>query len=282
MELRSQKFRSSPKVPFLLAAILSILGLLYCGTEVILSGLGKSLCHSDTCEIVESFSLLPRPVLSAGAAFYFLLQGLLALRVFKTGRPSTFLIFLASSALGMEAILLGRQFIDYGLHCPFCLTVATFTILSASLVLLASKRFAVLATVAGVFLALVLTPVSLSPLSEVSVKRIKRGNPSERMILIYADNCPHCHEVLSFCDQLEDIDLLLCPKQKALAFLRSLNIKGVPVLIIDKEGEKEVLVGSKLIIARLKTAEAPSPGFMPLEELLTPEGVCSETRKCEP
>ncbi len=280
MELKSR--RSLPKVPFFLAAIVSLLGLIYCGTEVILSGLGKSLCHSDTCTIVESFAVLPRPVLSAGGAFYFLLQGLLALRVFKTGRPSGFLIFLASSALGVEAILLGRQFIDYGLHCPFCLTVATFTILSAGLILLASQRFAVLATIAGVFLALVLTPVSVAPLSASSVKHIKRGNPSAKMILIYADNCPHCHEVLSFCDQLEDIDLLLCPKHKALAFLRSLNIKGVPVLVIDKDGEKEVLVGSKLIIARLKSTEAPSPGFMPLEELLTPEGVCSETKKCEP
>ncbi|NPA49674.1 MAG: hypothetical protein GXO20_06795 [Thermodesulfobacteria bacterium] len=285
IELRGEiSYRRSNRGFFLLVAILSLLGFIYCFTEVILSSFGKSLCHSDTCQIVESFSLLPRPLLAAGAAFYFLLQGILAYRVFRKGsRSIKFLVFLAAIALGVECILVGRQFIDYRIHCPFCLTVALFTIISASLVLLLSKRLAVFGTVLGIVLALILTPISLTPLSEAAIKRIYRGNPAGKMILIYAENCPHCHEVLSFCNQMSDIDLLLCPKERALAFLRTLDIQGVPVLVVDKNGEKEVLIGSKVILSYLKSfQEASKPALPPLEKLLTPEGICSEVQKCEP
>jgi hypothetical protein len=161
--------------------------------------------------------------------------------------------------------------------------VASLTIISASLVLLFSKRLAVFGAILGITLALILTPIPLTPLSEASIKRIYRGNPTTKMILIYGEDCPHCHEVLSFCNQMQDIDLLLCPKQKALAFLRTLDIKGVPVLVVDKNGEKEIFVGSKLIVSYLKNSEkGAGPEISPLEELLTPEGICSEVQKCEP
>jgi len=268
---------------FLLVSFLSFLGFFFCLAEVILSASGKSLCHADTCEIVESFSLFSRPVLAALAACYFFLQGLLSLRIWKGGLKGLgFLIFMAATALGVESILLGRQFFDYHLSCPFCLTVAAFTISSGLLILLATRKFVVLGAILGVILALSLTPLSILPLSKAATERVYRGNPQEKLILIYAQNCPHCHEVLSFCQQLSDIDLLLCPRNKALAFMHSLDIKGVPILIVDRNGKKEVLVGSKLILSYLKgltTKELPLP---PLEDLLTPEGICSETQKCEP
>ncbi len=282
MELRDGlSYRKRKKNVFLLVGGISLFGFIYCALEVILSSFGKTLCHSDTCQIVESFSLLPRPLLSAVAALYFLVQGIFALGAWKRNQLALkFLVLLAALGLGVETILVGRQFIDYHQHCPFCLKVAGFTLLSASLILFSSKRLAVFGVVGGAVLALLLTPISLTPLSNAAVKRIYRGNPQEKMILIYADQCPHCHEVLSFCETLNDIDLLLCPKQKALALLRTLDIKGVPVLIVDKNGEKEILVGSKLILTRLKATQKEP--LLPLDELLTPEGVCSEVQKCEP
>ncbi len=268
---------------FLGILILSLFGFAFCISEVILSGFGKSLCQADTCQVVESFALLPRPLLAGIAASYFFIQALLAYGVWR-GWPYglNLLTFLATGALGLESILLGRQFFDYHLSCPFCLTVAAFAILSALMALLASRKFVVLGAITGALLAFALTPLSVSPLNKIATKRIYRGNPQEKMILIYAPNCPHCHEVLSFCKNLSDIDLLLCPRQKAQAFMHTLDIKGVPVLIIDRDGEKEILVGSKLILSYLKSQQVSQTTLPPLEELLAPEGICSEVQKCEP
>ncbi len=264
---------------FLLVALVSFGGAIFCGTEVVLSFIGRTLCQTETCRIVETFSLFSRPVLSGFAAFYFLLQGLGALYVWRGNdsflRP---VILVAAMAIGAESILFLRQFVDYHLHCPFCLIVAAFTSVSAGIILLACKRLAVFGAIIGVAAAMILTPISLQSLSQASTKHIHRGSPTEKWILIYAPDCPHCHKVLSFCQNLKDIDLKLCPKDKALAFLQLLGIKGVPVLIVNRDGEKKILVGSGLILSYLKRQEKEA---FP-SSLLTPSGICEENRKCEP
>jgi len=188
------------------------------------------------------------------------------------------LVLAASAALGAEAILVGRQFVDYHTHCPFCLTVATFTILSASTVVFVTRRLVVFGVLLGVTAALLLTPLSIRPLSLAATKHIYRGSPTEEWVLIYAPECPHCHEVLSFCENLSDIDLKLCPKNKALPFLHMLGIKGVPVLVVNRNGEKRILVGSGLIISYLKGEGEKHP----LQGLIPPGGICEENKKCEP
>ncbi len=264
---------------FFLVALISFGGAVFCGAEVALSFLGRTLCQTETCRIVETFSLLSRPVLSGLAALYFLLQGIGALYLWR-GKDSFLrpVVLIAAMAIGVESILFLRQFVDYHLHCPFCLTVAGFTLISAGIILLVSQRLAVFGAVIGVAAAMILTPISLQPLSQASTKHIHRGAPTEKWLLIYASDCPHCHKVLSFCQNLKDIDLKLCPKDKALAFLQILGIKGVPVLIVDRDGEKKILVGSGLILSYLKGQEKVA---FPAS-LLTPSGVCEENRKCEP
>ncbi len=276
-----QKVRIERKV-FLLVALISLAGFFYCGAEAILAFFGRTLCHAETCAIVESFSRLSRQEMAALAAAFFFLQALGAFSLWWAGGPFLRpLIFMSATALGAEVVFIGRQFVDYQLRCPFCLTVAVLVILSSSLVLFSCKRLAVFGVVAGAALALILTPLSITPLSQAAVKHIHRGSPTESFILIYADNCPHCHEVLSFCEKMKDLDLLLCPQEKALAFLRLLEIPGVPVMVVNKNGEKRVLVGSGLILSYLKEGEkqeAPPS----IEEFLSPSGICEENKKCEP
>ncbi len=260
-------------------ALVSFAGAAYCGTEALLSLSGHTLCHAETCEVVESFSLLSRPVLSLLAIVYFVFQGALALALWrKKVSLLPLLVLAASAALGAEAIFIGRQFVDYHTHCPFCLTVATFTILSATTIILVNKRFAVFSTIFGVAAALLLTPLSIEPLPLAAAKHIYRGTPTEEWVLIYAPECPHCHEVLSFCESLSDIDLKLCPKNKALPFLHMLGIKGVPVMVVNRGGEKRILVGSGLIVSYLKGEDEKHP----LHGLISPGGICEENEKCEP
>ncbi|NPB10064.1 MAG: hypothetical protein GXO17_06880 [Thermodesulfobacteria bacterium] len=275
-----QRVRVERRV-FLIVALISLAGFLYCGAEAVLSFFGRTLCHAETCAIVESFSRLSRQEMAALAALFFLFQTIGAFSLWWAGGPFLRpLIFTSAMALGAEAVFLGRQFVDYQLHCPFCLTVAAFVVSSSALVLLSCKRLAVFGAVAGMVLALLLTPLSIEPLSRAAVKHIHRGSPTESFILIYAEDCPHCHEVLSFCEKMEDIDLLLCPKEKAFAFLRMLDIPGVPVMVVNKNGEKRVLVGSGLILSYLKEGEKPKAPS--LDEFLSPSGICEENKKCEP
>ncbi len=266
---------------FLLVALISLAGFLYCGTEAVLAFFGRTLCQVETCAIVESFSRLSRQEMAAMASVFFFLQALGAFFLWWSGGPFLRpLILLSATALGAEVVFVGRQFVDYQLHCPFCLTVAVLVVTSSSLVLFSCKRLAVFGVVAGVALALLLTPLSITPLSRAAVKHIHRGEPTESYILIYADDCPHCHEVLAYCEKMKDLDLLLCPREKALAFLRLLEIPGVPVMVVNRNGEKQVLVGSGLILSYLQRGKGPKTPS--LEEFLSPSGVCEENRKCEP
>ncbi len=268
-----------PGILLWVAFFSSVAGALFCGTEVILSFSGRTLCHAQTCAVVEEFSLFSRPVFSFFALAYFLLQALLLWNCLRQRLSTLWLLLaIASAALGAEAVLLGRQFVDYHMHCPFCLTVAFFVLTSTLSIMVLTRHFWAFAPVLGVAIALLVTPLSIKPLAFSATKRIYRGTPTEKWILIYAPNCPHCHEVLSFCESLSDIDLLLCPKRRALAFLHLLGVNGVPVLVVDRGGEKRVLVGSGFILHYLKQGERHE---VP-EGLLAPSGVCEEGRKCEP
>jgi len=264
---------------FLFVALLSLAGFIFCSTEVILSTMGRSLCHTETCQIVENFSRLSRPLMATLAAIFFLAQSLGALALWWS-RTSCLplLVFISSVGLGVEAILLIRQFFDYHLHCPFCLVVAALVVLSAVPILLVCKRFAVFGVLLGLLVASFLAPLPILPLSQAAVKHVHRGSPTETLILIYSDDCPHCHEVLSFCETLEDLDLFLCPKEKSLAFLRMLEIPGVPVMVVNRNGEKQILVGSGLILSYLKRNQEGTS----FDEFVSPSGICEENRQCEP
>ncbi len=263
---------------FLIAGLISLGGAIFCGIEVLLSFKGHTLCHTESCSIVESFSIFSRPVLSALATFYFLFQSVASFCVWKKRKFFLFpLILISAIAMGIEVIFVGRQFIDYHLYCQFCLIVSAFTILSASIILMTCKRFIVFGVIVGVIFALLLTPLSIQPFSQAATQHIFRGSPTEKWILIYAPECPHCRKVLSFCQTLKDVDLMLCPKDKALFFLHMLGIRGVPVLLICRDGEKRILVGSNLILSYIKSHERDL-----FPELMPPSGVCEENRKCEP
>ncbi len=266
---------------FLFMALLSLGGFVFCSAEVILSTMGRTLCHSETCQIVENFSRLSRPLMAILAALFFLVQSLGALALWRSRTAYLpFLVFLASMGLGVEAILLTRQFLDYHIHCPFCLIVAGLVFLSAVPILLVCKRFAVFGVLLGLLLASFLAPLPIVPLSQAAVKHVYRGSPTETLFLIYSEDCPHCHEVLSYCETMEDLDLFLCPKEKTWPFLRMLGISGVPVMVVNHNGEKQILVGSGLILSYLKKEQ--KEGLSDFDEFSVPSGICEENRQCEP
>jgi len=261
--------------------------------EAFLNLKGRALCKLDSCLIVGDLTRFSHQVMVLlGLSYFVVFSGFLFL-VLRRWKLESLLSFMASSGLGAEAVFLLRQGFDYHLWCPFCLTVALGVIGSAVPVLWhfrRSKHSAVSlgGILLGITVAFYFTSISLVPLEEVAFS----GKPSSGLILVYSPKCPHCHEVLEFCKKIPEINLSLCPREKALGLLRLLDLKGVPILVIKEPPRVRILQGSGAIIAYLRErfprpVKAPGPippGATEMPGLLIPEtgGVCSELQpKCD-
>ncbi|OAQ20870.1 hypothetical protein [Thermosulfurimonas dismutans] len=271
-------------------ALLFALGL---SVEALLNFKGRAFCELSSCFIVGELARLSHRSMVLLGLGYFAVFSVLLILVLRGQRLGGLLLLLASSGLAAETIFLLRQAFDYHLWCPFCLAVALGVVGSALPVLWHFKYPVVgfLGALLGIVVAFYLTSISLIPLEEVAFSAFPERPSSSGLILIYSPECPHCHEVLEFCKKIPEANLSLCPREKALGLLRSLDLKGVPVLVIKEPPRVRILQGSGAIIAYLRErfprpVKAPGPippGATEMPGLLIPEtgGVCSELQpKC--
>ena len=265
----------------LIWSLLFALGLVF---EAVLNLKGQTLCERESCRIVNDLARLSHEnMVFLGIAYLTSLAVLSALVLRGYRRWETPLVLLAFMGIGAETIFLLRQAFDYRVWCPFCLAVAV-GVLGAALPVLWQAIFrqigpeGIAGTVLGVAVAFFATSVSLEPIWKASLQNPEN---SSDLVLVYSSDCPHCHEVLDFCERV-GIDITLCPKEKAIGLLRLLGLKGVPVLLVGKPSEVQVIQGSNRIIAFLeRNFRAVEPRFkLPLfpEKFVFPqdEGVCLE------
>jgi len=239
---------------------------------------GQALCELESCLLVSELAHLShQSMVLLGIAYFALFAGLSAL-VLRGWRLEGPLGFLAASGLGAEAIFLLRQAFDYQMWCPFCLTVALGVLGSALPVLRHIKgyRIGFGGAILGATVAFYLTNISLTPLQKTAFSAFPPKTASANLILVYSSECPHCHEVLEFCKEV-GADIRICPRDKALGLLRTLDLKGVPILIVRELPEIRILQGSGPILAYLKKRFSPNEET-PLPGLIIPEtgGICSE------
>lgn len=274
-------------------ALLFVLGL---SVEAFLNLKGRAFCELSSCLIVGELTRLSHRSMVLLGLGYFAVFSVLLILVLRGQRLEGLLLLMVSSGLGAETVFLLRQAFDYHLWCPFCLTVALGVVGSAVPVLWHFRHFrypavGFLGALLGIMVAFYLTSISLAPLEEVAFSAFPERPPSSDLILIYSPKCPHCHEVLEFCKKIPEINLSLCPREKALGLLRLLDLKGVPILVIKEPPRVRILQGSGAIIAYLRErfprpVKAPGPippGATEMPGLLIPEtgGVCSELQpKC--
>ncbi len=272
----------------LLVSLVFVAGL---SVEAFLNLRGRALCELNSCLIVGELSRISHQSMVLLGWGYFLSLVLLSLMALRGIRwaPGA-LLFVVSAGLMGEVVFLLRQTLEYHLLCPFCIVVALGVGLTALPVIFYHRRLHSVGTLAGVLLSFYLTSVSLSPLEKTMRPAFPERPPVNNLILIYSPDCPHCHEVLAFCQQLPEANLNLCPKEEAVSLLRALNLKGIPVLVVKEDPLRiKVLQGSGPIISYLRKrfpTSAQSPTLLPPTEteLLIPEtgGICSELQpKCE-
>ena len=259
--------------------------------ELFLTLKGKSFCEASSCLVVgELARLRHREMVILGLAYFL---GLLILLAFWRPERDLFrkgLVLWVGGGFFAELVFLMRQALEYKLFCPFCLVVGAGVLLSgvAIFYFFKSSLSILLGALGGLFLGFYLTVNPLTPLKEQAFPAFPERPQVPDLILIYSPDCPHCHEVLDFCQKLPKANLNLCPKDKALGVFRILGLSGVPVLIVDRPPRWEILEGSGPIMAYLKErfgAQALPETPENLNGLFIPEtgGICSDLQpeKCQ-
>jgi|YNPNPStandDraft_1061719.scaffolds.fasta_scaffold00599_10 Vitamin K epoxide reductase family. len=229
-------------------SILYFIGFLITSTELILHFLGRSLCLTEGCSIVESFVKGGNIVLLVSGVILFIALFFISLK--ETQGKTLTLSYIHSLsliiALSAEGYLAGFQFFIIKEFCIFCLTVFSVLFIACAIRLMQNKKeliFAFVSFVAVFFMTYLVNP---------QIGTI----PSSQYVLVYSKDCPHCREVIQFCKQ-HSISVEAVEAQKISATLKSLNINSVPVLFCNEGKEKKFIVGTDNIKEYL-LVKAPS------------------------
>ncbi|MDL1970377.1 MAG: hypothetical protein LWW94_05295 [Candidatus Desulfofervidaceae bacterium] len=284
-----------------LCMYLSLLGVILIALEWRLFLQGKSLCQGVGCKLAITFARDETLLLAVGLIFFTLLVFLFA---FAPSRItlysfSTFSLLrihalthlriidvILLSALAAEGYLVGFQLFVLNRLCSFCLGVFGIVCLITIVYAFAYKRFYLVFSGiliwAAVLLAtyLVSVPVVGRGLENLASAHYVKGTPQTKWYLFVKEDCPHCEKTLDYLlHQFKgDMDLYVCSAKKCYLLLRSLGIEEVPVLLIDKKGKKEILVGDSCICKQIEKKVQIIPELLPLRP---PKGVCGIGSICE-
>jgi len=230
--MRTKKGLQFQCVFFLVGLVLTLI-------ELVMEFNHSSLCHSEGCRTVDSFAGSEILVVTAGFLFFASLILLSFFRSFRYGElVIDFLLVLAST---IEGYFLGFQAFVVKTFCHFCLVVAAIVFTALLYRLFVLKRISL---VVGLFssLAVFVTVWFVNPFIGVL--------PEAQYVLIYSENCPHCHKVLEFC-RSKGIDVVPVEVGEIRGLCRCLGVKSVPALICNASDRKEIVIGENQVIRRL-------------------------------
>ena len=219
----------------------SMVGVLFVLTELILQAFGTSICHTSGCKTVAqharfgdvSILIIGLALLSSLAALSFgsLYRG-------RQGLEKHVDIILIAALAG-EGYFTGYQAFSIHEPCFFCLTVFGLIVILGFLRLISGKReivagFAAMATVFS--LLYLILPAGSSV-------HIPDG---EQFVLFYSKECKYCAQVI---DEIEKKGI---PVKHVLvseysSYLKSMGIEHVPTLYVNNGYEKTFLTGKDAI-----------------------------------
>lgn len=240
-------------------AVIYLIGFLLISIEIIFQLIGKTLCITEGCRVVESFVkggdilLLILGLILFSILFFLSLNKLLErFRIIKEYMHSLVLIM----ALSGQGYLLSFQSFVVKEFCVFCITV--FTVLFISCILRLLQKRLELAFAFTSFLSVFLITYFVN----LEIGRI----PSSQYVLVYSKDCPHCEEVIQFCKS-HSISVQTVEAKNLRSTLQSLKIEAVPVLFCDEGGTKKFIIGQDNIKQYLLTKASQynsDGGFCPI------------------
>ena len=221
---------------------------------------GDGICFNEGCEIVDSLTLIP-PFYFNLAGFLFFFFVLIAVNGAKkrSREWKRFAELLLLAGTAAEGVLFSFQLFITQTFCSYCLIIFAL-VLTANLFMGAKQMFK--ATV--IFLSILLAFTSLdfrsrqcneyASLDHGSIARFEVQSSKRTLYLLFSSTCVHCENVIEEIkqgvnctvnfnplDRIEDFrfpgaeSISTYSTQTNLNFLRSLDLKGVPVLV-DKHG----------------------------------------------
>jgi len=303
----------------MIRAITAFLATILTGLQAVLLIIGKDgICLNEGCRIVDSFPKLPPLYFNIAGAIYFCIL----FWCFLKGRKGSeywhrFAKLLLLAGLATEAVLLFFQYSIVTAFCSYCLIIFSFIFL---LNILCGLRhlFSSLVISVSVFVmlsSLQLRAVSTSDMSLAGGSFARIGEESENgmLYLFFSETCEHCENVISIINENNRCDLRFNPVEYIdhfsltkssrfanydpkinVAFLKSLNIKEIPVLVATEQERVVVLKGEGRIKKYLEeqclsgeevdysgTSQTVGSDFGYLPVLNPAEEGCSVEEDCE-
>jgi len=251
-----------------LSVALSALGMFYVLGELILHLQNKSLCYTQGCKVIMGLASNEFFILLIGLLLFFSLSLLFLTNPRKNVFPVIDAILVSS--LAVEGYLMGIQSFALSQFCEFCLGVFLLIFLIAIIYIFSYRRFTTILgfiSFIAVFLGTYLvSPPSLgSGLEHMAYTHYSKGKPSTTWYLFTKKDCLHCAEILSYClhQYPDDLDLYVCSAEKCSLLLKTLGINTVPVLLIEGKARKEIIVGEKCIMERIRKKKPAFPELLP-------------------
>lgn len=238
-------------------SLIYLFGLLLASAELISHFLGKSLCTTGGCRIVESFVKGGDLVLLIIGVVLF--GSLLFISLSKHRILNNIHLLILISAMCVEGYLVGFQLFIIHEICVFCLTVFTLITIATLIKFIQGDKELIFAFVA--FVSVFFVTYLVNP---------QIGNfPASQYVLVYSKSCPNCEEVIQFCKQYK---LPVTPVEVShlSGTFKALNINSVPVLFCDEGMRKHLILGKENIkdylIAKLPTKHTNEEGLCPIFE----------------
>lgn len=278
------------------------------GQSAMVALTGKELCVGQGCTLVGGLSRLSPALFNLFGAAVFFAIGCLALAVRRPtlAHGRAFLCAALTGALAAEGVLFAYQWHVAGAWCVYCLGILAIVI---ALNLLFSPAGALLglssfAASAGIFSLLSFTPFNKT--LEDGTYAVRGASNSPELYLLFSENCPHCHQVLSALEKWPGCGVRLNPvaslpadpleglEKKAgfdprinVAAATILGIRTVPVLVAKQPDGIRITTGADNIVRYLKRAcsqdKTGSSLFEPSSDLLLPraEDGCGLKADCD-
>ncbi len=236
----------------------------YVGTETWMKLHHSSICESTGCKMAATllnFNGIYLDFLGITAGMLMLVTAILWAKheVFKP-------LFFVSlySAIAFESVMIGFQVFANPEICKFCLGVYSLLLLTA---FLTERRYLLYATPAIIAIFAALSTLSIPKNMPIVTK--------DGIYLIHSEKCPHCKKVKAFFkDENISYNPIDISNPNARMSATTLGITQIPIAIIKKDNNIEILRGDRDIIEHFKKAskkevsdnKEPESMNMPLRE----------------
>lgn len=243
---------------FFARVFLPFLLLGYIGLETYLKTQNTSLCGEVGCTLAgELLKFDPIYLHYLGLVTVFILV-ILGARSIKSKLFETLYFMVLYAGIAFEATILGYQFLVNPELCLFCLSVFS-SLLVIALFSHVKNFLIILASILTIYIAL----------NTLAISKNKAYVTTMGNYLIQSDTCPHCKKVKTYFKKNNIRYTAIQTKEvNAREFLKFVDIKSIPVLVMKDASGITLLKGDQKIIAHFEAQKEPVHKVETIQEKL--------------